>query len=98
MAKFEVDTESGTRYFIDTDNKVMRRMPRATVHSGDPVVFVSDLNGDYEDQRYAALWPLEIGKPLMATWNDNGRPQFRMSTVITAMREIDVPSAQDQPA
>lgn len=94
--KYEVDTESGTRYIIDMDAKVMRRLPRATEHSGDPMVFVSELRGDGEDLPFVSI-RFEEGQPLRAVWNDNGRPNFRLSTTVTAVRQI-VQAASDQPA
>lgn len=97
MARYQVDTESGSRYLIDTDLKVMRRMPRATEHSGDPMVFVSALRGDNDDLPFVSI-KFELGQPLYALWNDHGRPNWRISTLVTAVEEIDVPSAPDQPA
>ena len=94
--KYEVDTESGTRYIIDTDLRLMRRMPRATEPSGDPMVYVSDLHGDGEDQPFISV-KFEVGQPLTALWNDNGRVNFRLSTTVTAVRQI-VQAASDQPA
>lgn len=94
--KYEVDTESGSRYIIDLDRKVMRRLPRATEHGGDPMVFVSDLHGDGEDLPFVTIM-FEEGSPLYAVWNDNGRPNFRLSTTVTAVRQI-VQAASDQPA
>lgn len=96
QVKYEVDTESGTRYIIDMDAKVMRRLPRATDHAGDPMVFVSDLHGDGEDLPFVTI-RFEEGSPLYAVWNDGGHPNFRMSTTITAVRQI-VQAASDQPA
>lgn len=94
--KYEVDTESGTRYIIDLDRKVMRRLPRTTDHSGDPMVLISDLHGDGEELPFVTI-RFEEGSPLYAVWNDHGRPNFRLSTTVTAVRQI-VQAAPDQPA
>jgi hypothetical protein len=94
--KYEVDTESGTRYLIDTDEKLLRRLPMAAEHSGDPAVMSVDLRGDDEAMPFLKA-QFEEGQPLVAVCIHNGSPFFRMSTTITAVRQI-VQTASDQPA
>jgi hypothetical protein len=98
MARFDVLTESGSRYIIDTDLKLMRR-ERAISAPDDPAVMVSKLMNDYEDVPYHDLHaPLVVGSYVYTTWFNGRRPVIRHSTRIVAVEEIDVPPAQDQPA
>lgn len=97
QVKYEVDTESGSRYLIDTEARMLKRMPMAADHSGDPFVVSLDLRGDDRAMPYLSA-EFEEGQPLMALCIHDGKPFLRMSTTVTAVREIDVPSASDQPA
>lgn len=87
--RYEVETESGSRYTIDTARKVMRR-ERATEPPKDPEVYMSLLKNDGQDVPYYNLfYPVEVGSYVGAVWLDGGRPRVRLSTKITAVREIE---------
>lgn len=94
--KYEVDTESGSRYVIDTEARLLRRVPMGAEHSGDPYVISVDLRGDDEAMPYHAVQFAE-GEPLVAVCIHDGNPFVRMSTTVTAVRQI-VQAASDQPA
>lgn len=99
MAKvIEVTTESGAKYILNTELKMMRRVRPAEINL-PPGVGLSLIKGDGQDHPYDKIHsPLEVGNCLYVTWFDGRKPCFRQSTRITAVKEIDVPSAPDQPA
>lgn len=96
MAKYEVTTESGARYLIDTELKLMRRVRPSEINL-PPGVGLSLMKSDGQDLPFINI-KFEVGAPLTALWNNNGRPNWRQSTYVTSVKEIDVPSAPDQPA
>lgn len=94
----EVETESGTRYTFDQQTKLMRRERLAVKASDDPLVYSSEFETDGQDLPFVSFREPEIGKSLQILWNDNGRPNWRISTWVTAVREFDVPPTPDQSA
>lgn len=99
MARYlEVETESGTRYTFDHLTKLMRREPLAVPATDDPLVLSSVFETDGTDLPFVSLYEPEVGKSLVILYNDNGRPNWRISTWVTAVREFDVPATPDQPS
>lgn len=97
MTEFWVDTESGSRYRIDTERMTMKRVPRVVRPVNDPNVIALDLRGDGEELSLLSV-EFEVGRPLRAVCEQDGKPFFRLSTTVTAVKEIDVPTGADQPA
>lgn len=93
----EVETESGTRYTLDREAKLMRRERLAVQPSDDPLVYSSEFETDGQDLPFVSFQPPEVGKALVVLWNDHGQPNWRISTWVTAVKEFDVPPTPDQP-
>lgn len=80
MSLYEITTESGSVYRLDTLNKTMKRKP------GDDA---GEL--DYDEKPFAyeeLLDELTIGNPLRAVWDDKGRKRIRTSTPMTCIERM----------
>lgn len=80
MPKYQIGTESGSLYQLDTDKKTLHRHPGEG--SGEL---------DYDGEEFTYEWlmdELTIGNSLRAVWDDKGRKRVRTSTSMNYIEKL----------
>lgn len=79
--RYQITTESGSVYLLDTEAQEMTRLPGGKAGS---------LEGDFAPMRFQSIWrPPEVGQELVVFWEDGDNwPKMRVTTPVVEVEVI----------